>query len=139
MSGLIVSCALCACQNSVNSVSNADTQMKPKLINDKRIITDGYLKTRIGILGVNAVTAPSGLLQVQIDIRNIYEGGFWEFMYPDTFRFDSRFTWFNADGMAVKTTPWVGMTLTAGETAYLKGVAPNADCTDFTFELKQAK
>ena len=40
---------LAACQNSVNTVENADKTMTPNYVNDSRFVTDGFLKRRLAL------------------------------------------------------------------------------------------
>ena len=39
------------CQNTVNTVENADKAMTPNTIQDMRFITDGFLKDRLALKG----------------------------------------------------------------------------------------
>ena len=40
---------LAACQNSVNTIENADKTMTPNYVNDSRFVTDGFLKRRLAL------------------------------------------------------------------------------------------
>ena len=42
-------CVCVGCQNTVNTVENADKTMTPDTIRDARFITDGFLRDRLAL------------------------------------------------------------------------------------------
>ena len=142
--GMVLLCAS-ACQDSVNTVENAEKSMAPTSIADKRYITDGFLKDRLLLKGVNVSETAGGLLQVQVTAINARTGFFselWSGMTGDTpYRVDYKFTWLDANGMAVESalSIWETVTITPGETVYFRSVAPNKSCRDFVLNLRESK
>ena len=69
-----------------------------------------------------------GLLTAQVSIRN----------ESDSNTVGYRFKWLSKSGVAVwEEESWKPITLSAGQTANLIGIAPTPDATDFRFELGQ--
>ena len=132
------------CQNTVNTVENAEKTMTPETINDTRFVTDGYLKDRLALKSVNVSRTPDGFMRVQLEAVNIRTGGLaqlWSGMTGDNpYQIQYKFTWFTRDGMAVETvlSDWRTVTVIPGETVHLQSVAPNRDCHDFKISLKEA-
>ena len=137
---------LCAgCQDTVNTVENADKTMTPDTIRDARFITDGFLRDRLALKSLTVSETPDGFKRAQLAVVNVRTGALaqaWSGMtgenpYPIRYKF----TWFTQDGMAVDTllSDWQRVTIIPGETLYLQSVAPNRDCKDFQISLKEAR
>ena len=120
------------CQNTVNTVESANKTMTPNTIQDMRFITDGFLKDRLALKGVNVSRTQDGFMRVQLEAVNVRTGAFaqmWsgitgENPYPIRYKF----FWFDKAGMAVNgiVSDWQNVTVIPGETVYLQSVAPNA-------------
>jgi len=81
----------------------------------------------IQIQDMRSVTR-NGLLTAQVSIRN----------ESDSNTVGYRFKWLSKSGVAVwEEESWKPITLAAGQTANLIGIAPTPDATDFRFELGQ--
>ncbi len=136
--------ALTGCQNTVNTVENADKSMTPNTINDARFITDGFLKDRLALKSVNVSKTQDGFTRVQLEAVNVRTGGFaqaWSGITGENpYKIRYKFSWFTQDGMAVETllSDWQNATVIPGETVYLQSVAPSKDCHDFKISLKEA-
>lgn len=141
--------ALCliaaGCQDTVNTVENQDKQMQLNQIQDRRCITDGFLRRRLLIHTVNTAVGESGLLQVQIGAVNNRTGFFSELwsgiMGDNPYKVDYQFTWFDQNGMAVETnlSIWKTVTVYPGENVWFRGVAPSPACNDFMISMKESK
>lgn len=135
---------LAGCQNTVNTVENADKNMTPNTISDVRFVTDGFLKDRLALKNLVVSKTPDGFLRVQMEAINVRTGGFaqlWSGITGDNpYRIRYKFTWFDKSGMEVETllSDWQNKTVIPGETIYLQSVAPSRDCNDFRISLKEA-
>lgn len=140
----MVALALTGCQNTVNTVENADKTMTPNTINDARFITDGFLKDRLALKSVNVSKTQDDFMRVQLEAVNIRKGVFaqaWSGITGENpYKIRYKFSWFNQDGMAVDgiISDWQTATVIPGETVYLQSVAPSKDCHDFKISLKEA-
>ena len=132
------------CQNTVNTVENADKTMTPNTINDTRFVTDGFLKDRLALKKIDVSSTAEGFMRVQLEAVNIRTGGFaqvWSGLTGDNpYKIRYKFSWFTRDGMAVNTllSDWQDATVIPGETIFLQSVAPSKDCRDFKISLKEA-
>ena len=136
---------LAACQNSVNTVENADKTMTPNTIADARFVTDGFLKDRLGLQSVTMGKTADGFKRVQLEVINLRTGVLsqaWSGITGENpYKIRYRFTWFDEDGMAVNNTvlaDWRDATIIPGETLFLQSVAPTKNCSDFKISLKEA-
>ena len=136
---------LAACQNTVNTVENADKTMTPNTIADARFVTDGFLKDRLGLQSVTMGRTADGFKRVQLEVINLRTGVLsqaWSGMTGENpYKIRYRFTWFDEDGMAVNNTvlaDWRDATIIPGETLFLQSVAPTKNCSDFKISLKEA-
>lgn len=140
----MVALALTGCQNTVNTVENADKTMTPNTINDARFITDDFLKDRLALKSVNVSKTQDGFMRVLLEAVNIRTGAFaqaWSGITGENpYKIRYKFSWFNQDGMAVDSiiSDWQTATVIPGETVYLQSVAPSKDCHDFKISLKEA-
>ena len=137
--------ALTACQNSVNTVENADKTMTPNTISDSRFITDGFLKRRLALQSLSTGRTADGFMRAQLEVVNIRTGALaqaWSGMTGENpYKIRYRFTWFTEDGMAVNNTvlaDWQDATIIPGETLFLQSVAPYKNCSDFKVSLREA-
>ena len=132
------------CQNTVNTVENTDKTMTPNTITDTRFVTDGFLKDRLALKGVNVSRTADGFMRVQLEAVNVRTGAFaqaWSGLKGDSpYKIRYKFTWFTQDGMAVDTvlSDWQDKTVIPGETVHLQSVAPTKECRDFKISLKEA-
>ena len=136
---------LAACQNTVNTVENADKTMTPNTIADARFVTDGFLEDRLGLQSVTMGKTADGFKRVQLEVINLRTGVLsqaWSGITGENpYKIRYRFTWFDEDGMAVNNTvlaDWRDATIIPGETLFLQSVAPNKNCSDFKISLKEA-
>ena len=136
---------LAACQNTVNTVENADKTMTPNAIADARFVTDGFLKDRLGLQSVTMGRTADGFKRVQLEVINLRTGVLsqaWSGITGENpYKIRYRFTWFDEDGMAVNNTvlaDWRDATIIPGETLFLQSVAPTKYCSDFKISLKEA-
>ncbi len=132
------------CQNTVNSVENSDKTMTPNIINDTRFVTDGFLRDRLKLTGVNVSETPDGLMRVQLTAVNVRTGVFaqmWSGMTGENpYRIHYKFSWLDLNGMAVDSvmSTWKEITVIPGETVHIQSVAPLKNCKDFLINLKEA-
>ena len=139
--------ALCfgGCQNTVNTVENADKSATPDVITDKRFITDGFLKNRLALRSVYMSPAASGNLMVQVSATNVRTGFFaqmWSgFTGDNPYRVDYKFTWQDENGMVVDTplSAWRTVSIHPGETVQFVAVAPSLRCKDFLLNVKESE
>ena len=136
---------LAACQNSVNTVENADKNMTPNTISDSRFVTDGFLKRRLALQSLTTGRTADGFMRAQLEVVNVRTGVFSEAWSDITgenpYKIRYRFTWFTEDGMAVNNTvlaDWQDATIIPGETLFLQSVAPYKNCNDFKISLREA-
>jgi len=117
-----------SCRNSVNTVENEDKVMNPTFVPNKKVITDSSTDRRLKIERVDSQDLPTGLLKVQVTLRNTS---------TKPFKFSYRFIWFNNSGMLIDTpsSTWIEKDILGGDTAYLSSVAPNPQCADFKVKL----
>ena len=137
--------ALTACQNSVNTVENADKTMTPNTISDSRFITDSFLKRRLALQSLTTGRTADGFMRAQLEVVNVRTGALaqaWSGMTGENpYKIRYRFTWFTEDGMAVNNTvlaDWQDATIIPGETLFLQSVAPYKNCSDFKVSLREA-
>lgn len=137
--------ALSGCQNSVNSVENAEKQASPNIIKDARFQTDGWLRDRLLLKGVNTTVNFGGIMQVQVTALNDRTGFFNEMWSgitgEDPYRVEYRFQWMDANGMEVHspTSIWKQRIIEPGETVRFESIAPSAQCKDFVLSLKESE
>lgn len=140
----ILTAGICGCQNTVNTVENADKTMTPNVVNDKRFVTDGYLKDRLQMTGVTTHETDGGLLQVQVAAVNTRTGFFsqiWSGITGENpYKVNYKFTWFDVNGMAVDSSLslWQTIEVIPGEAVYFRSVAPTKACKDFMLNLREA-
>jgi len=117
-----------SCRNSVNTVENKDKVMTPTPVEIKKIITDTSTDKRLEIQRVDVDHLPTGLMKVQVTLRNTKN---------KPFKFSYRFIWFNKSGMVIDTpaSTWIEKDILGGDTAFLSSVAPNPQCADFKVKL----
>lgn len=144
-SGAAVLLVLAGCQNTVNTIENADKTMTPNTITDVRFVTDGFLKDRLALKKIDISSTPDGFMRVQLEAVNLRVGTFaqaWSGLKGDNpYKIRYKFTWFTQDGMTADTllSDWQDATVIPGETVYLQSVAPSKDCRDFKISLKEVK
>ncbi len=133
------------CQNTANSIENADKTMQTNTIADRRFVTDGWLRDRLKLTGLNTSTTPDGLLRIQLTAVNVRTGVFdqlWSGITGDNpYKIKYRITWFDKGGMAVESilSTWQETTVIPGETVRIQSVAPTLECKDFSITLLEAE
>ena len=94
---------LAACQNSVNTVENADKTMTPNYLNDSRFVTDGFLKRRLALQSLVLGETADGFKRAQLEVVNVRTGTVaqaWSGITGENpYKIRYRFTWFTEDGM----------------------------------------
>ncbi len=136
---------LTGCQNTVNSVENADKNAIVQNVNDKRVVTDRFLRDRLAVTGVNVATNSNGLMQAQVAMVNTRTGFFsqiWSGMTGENpYNVNYRFRWMDENGMAQSgpTSTWQQKIIIPGETVYFQSVAPSSYCKDFMLDIKEAE
>lgn len=116
----------CAC-STVNTVERAEPSASPKMVADKRVITDGALNDYAYVAGVSQSIASGNLMRVQVKIVNS-TAAFRNVNY--------KFTWFDENGMQVAASPgWGVFGIEGGQAKYLDAVAPTPKAKDFSLQL----
>lgn len=71
----------------------------------------------------------NGLLEAQVRAQNIS---------LEDVQFEYRFIWLDADGIRLDTgnSPWKQMSLHARESAFMTGICPSPDATDFLMSVR---
>ena len=112
------------CKTSVNSVENAQKSGQREMVADQRAITDGSLKKKVSIVGVNSAMTPGGFLKVQVELLNTTRS---------LARFSYHFEWFDANGMQITTLAPVEIAdqIQGGEDKFISSMAPTPACRDF--------
>ena len=135
---------LVSCQNSVNTVENADKTMTPNTISDSRFVTDGFLKRRLALQSLTTGRTADGFMRAQLEVVNVRTGvaaQFWSGITGENpYTVAYKFVWMDEAGMAVETnlSVWRTIQIKPGETVFFKSVAPNARCRDFLLNLKES-
>ncbi len=131
------------CQNTVNTISEKETHAKPHIVNDKRFVTDSFLRDRLLLKEVNVAETNSGFMQVQVSAQNNRVGFFSELWSSMTggapYHVSYKFVWLNGKGMAVADGIWMTKIIKPGETVYFQSTAPSRTCKDFVLNLKEAE
>ena len=125
--------------DSVNSLESANPSMQPKNIQDKRIITDSFLARRLLITSVRDIREKSGLMRVQVELKNNRTG---IFSSDEPYRMVYRFSWFDQQGREVKLMDenyWKEKYIVPGDTISISSLAPNKQCKDFRLRMKAIK
>ena len=131
------------CQNTVNTIENADKAMQQNVVADSRFVTDGFLRDRLFLRQVNTSRTSDGFLRVQLEAVNVRTGWFsqlWSWMTGENpYPIHYKFIWFDQNGMAMESilSDWRNATVIPGETLYLQSVAPSRDCADFKISLRE--
>lgn len=135
--------ALSACQDTVNTVENADKSATPNVIRDARFVTDGWLRDRLQLRSVKTAISASGHLMVEVAATNVRTGPLaqtWSSITRDNpYTVDYKFDWQDENGMTVDTSLsiWQSRQIKPGETVYFKTVAPTPRCKDFILNVKE--
>ena len=118
-----------ACNAPVNTVENTDKVMEKDFVRNKSVITDEGLGDRLQTVSVDKQELPSGLMKVQVSIKNTRRSDY---------KFAYRFQWFNEAGMEVKTSAstWIEKDVIGGEEFFLSAISPNERCKDYKLMMK---
>jgi uncharacterized protein YcfL len=118
------------CATNVNSVSRADSQATPTLVNDKRVITDASLAGLVRIVSVNESVVSGNLKKIQVTLENAKN---------DTRTISYKFEWTDQDGMATNSIvqSWQSLSFSGRETLTVSSTAISPKAVDFTLKLKE--
>ena len=116
--------AVAGCKTSVNSIENAQKSGSRTMISDQRVVTDGSLKKKLSLVGVNTALTPGGFLKVQVELLNTTRSAQ---------RFSYRFEWFDANGMLLNSlsTATIPDQIDGGEDKFISAQSPLTNCKDF--------
>lgn len=117
------------CKTTVNTVETAQPAGTRHMVSDKRIITDGSLRDKVRIIGVNdAPPPPGGLWKVQVELLNTTRR-------VQTFSY--RWEWFDENGMQVSSPASTDVTrqIEGRESIFISAVAPKPGVRDFRLKL----
>ncbi len=122
--------ALAGCHRSVNVAENTDVAYERHFVRNRRVETDKGLASRLEVVRIDDQELETGLLKVQVTVRNTRRGDF---------KYAYRFTWFDEAGMEVATSasPWVEKDIYGGDQQFLSAVAPNPRCRDFLVRFRE--
>jgi len=134
------------CQNTINTLENAEKNARQNIIADKRFVTDGALNRRLVLHSVNMYPGgEAGNFAVEVTATNV-RTGFWAQLWSgmtgdNPYNVDYKFIWKDDHGMTVETplSVWRTQVIIPGETVYFKAVAPNDRCKDFVLNVKETK
>lgn len=132
------------CQSTVNTIENAEVPVPANVVNDKRVITDKFLRDRLAVGSVQETRTDAGNLRVQVTAVNARTGFFSQFWSGLTgenpYRIDYKFVWLDEQGIAVETmlTGWRTVTVYPGEPVYFTGTSPTGNCSNFILNLKES-
>jgi uncharacterized protein YcfL len=123
-----VALAVAGCQDTMNSVENAQKEGQRNMISDQRVVSDTGLNRKVGVVGVNTAMTPGGFLKVQVELLN-RTGSLQNFNY--------HFEWFDQNGMQVNnaSTAVSADEIDGKESKYISAVAPTEACKDFRLKL----
>lgn len=119
-----------ACNDSVNTISNAGVTAEITRVNDKRVNTDSRLAKRLCLTEIRETRTNDGYLRIQVFLKN---------MTNDTYKFIYRFNWYDDHGAEVinpDNENWTRKLIVAGDDVTLTTVAPRKNCHDFKLRLK---
>lgn len=132
------------CQDTVNSMENIEKSMHLDPVNASCYSTDSFCRRRIKVMGMNKAVTNGGTTQVQIMLRS-ERYGFWAelwsgIMGDNPYYVNYKFDWLDQNGMKVNTanSVWQTVIFIPGESKFISSVAPNANCKDFFFQIKEA-
>jgi uncharacterized protein YcfL len=130
------------CQDTTNTINSMEPDNSRGIKTDQ-VITDSFLKGRLVVVRINQARTNTGLMHVQVGLRNARTGVFSEFWssfdgenpYPIAYKF----IWFDKNGMMVNnnTGNWMFANIVPGDTLWLQAIAPNERCANFTLSLKE--
>ena len=130
-SGIAASMLVCnACNNSVNTISNAGVTAEITRVNDKRVNTDSRLTKQLCLTEIRETKTNDGYKRIQVFLKN---------MTNKTYKFVYRFNWYDDKGQEVinpDNENWSRKLILAGDDVTLTTVAPRKNCFDFKLRLK---
>lgn len=136
---------LAGCQNTVNTIENANKSATPQYIEDARFHTDAALKRRLKLKSLIVAKTSDQFTRAQVEITNVRTNAFAQFWSGFTkenpYRIRYKFVWMDANGMAQGGigSDWQDAVIIPGETLYLQSVAPTSECVDFKISLVEAE
>ncbi len=113
---------------TVNTVEPAQPAGARQMIDDKRVITDTTLNSKVNVLGVNTATTEGGLMRIQVELLN---------RRSSVQYFNYRVEWFDLNGMLVETAGggWLQREILGRQTLTITAIAPSPRCKDFRIQL----
>ena len=126
----VVILPMVGCQHSVNVAENTDVFYERNFVRNRRVETDKGLAGRLEIVRIDDQELETGLIKVQVTVRNARRSDF---------KYAYRFTWFDEAGMEVATSAssWIEKDIYGGDQQFLGAVAPNPRCRDFLVRFRE--
>ena len=105
--------------------------VQTQMVDDKRIIVNPSLASRMHVVAVNEVRTPGDLLKVQLQVVSLI---------TTRQRFTYHVQWFDAAGMQISSTTGAILpcVLEAKEVRYLSTVAPHPACKEFRVQFMES-
>lgn len=134
-----------SCQNTVNTIENSNQRMQLQHVANNRVITDGFLRDRLGVRKIIEGETGAGIMQVQLEVINLRTGVIDQAITGITgenpYPVEYKFTWFDENGMEVPNlnSNWKRIDIIPGQITQIRGVAPSIYCKDFQISLKEVK
>ncbi len=126
----LLALALAAGCATVNTVEPANPVGKADKVPDKRIITNDTLNSIAYVVEVDRAKTPAGLELVQVQLQNLKAG---------VKNVNYRFTWFDANGIALDTdAPVKSLSLEGGETRVIQDVATSPTAADWKLSIYES-
>ena len=131
------------CQNTANTIENANQRANVQHVADRRFITDPFLRDRLGVRRIIEGETQTGIMQVPLEVINLRTGVVDQAITGITgenpYTVEYKFTWFDDRGMEISNlnSGWKRITIIPGQITQIKGVAPDIYCKDFQISLKE--
>jgi uncharacterized protein YcfL len=124
--------SLAGCKSTVNTVEPAQPTNLPRMVDDKRVLTDKSLGKAVRIVGLNDAIGSDGMRKLQVTVFN---------STSSAARFNYKVEWFDAQGMLIgspQAAPQYREIL-GGETLSLIATSPKTGVSDFRIQFYPAK
>lgn len=125
--------------DSVNTYENKEKSGRVDIVQDKRVITDSFLKRRLLFKQICQSRTNDGLKRIQVFMKSGLDG----FFDPDKpYKVVYRFNWYDNDGVQIEETDsegWKTRLILPGDDVVFTTVAPSQECNDFKIRLKEIK
>lgn len=116
---------------TINTVGRAQSEGRPNVVADRRVITDPGLDQAVQPVGVSESIVSGDLTKIQVEVYNTTN---------NAVKFYYKFEWYDDQEMVVDSpmSIWTDRTIQAGEQIPLVGVAPTPNAKDFRLKLQFA-